>query len=84
MTNETKVSWLAALFSNWGCKEAVAKAIAGAIIGALAALGLTSCSLHYANTAKDGGVEYRMEFTPGADLIGTLLETATHIENKTK
>lgn len=84
MNNETKVSWLAALFSNWGCKEAVAKALAGAIIGALAALGLTSCTVYYANKANTEGVEYRMEFTPGADLIGTIVDAVVHTEPETK
>lgn len=42
-TKETH-SWLAGLLTGWGIKEAWAKLIAGAVVGALAAAGLlTSC-----------------------------------------
>lgn len=46
-TNKEKYSWLAGLLTGWGMKESWAKIIAGAIIGALAAVGvltLDSCT----------------------------------------
>lgn len=38
--NNDKVSWLAGLLSGWGIRESWAKIIAGALIGAISAVGL--------------------------------------------
>ena len=43
-TNKQKFSWLTGLLTGWGIKESWAKIIAGAIIGALAAVGLLTQS----------------------------------------
>lgn len=43
-TNQQKASWLAGLLTGWGIKESWAKIIAGAVIGALAAAGVLTCS----------------------------------------
>lgn len=46
-TNKERVSWLAGLLTGWGIKESWANVIAGAVIGALAAVGvltLDSCT----------------------------------------
>lgn len=54
-TNEEKTSWLAGLLSGWGIKESWAKIIAGAIIGALAAMGAltqTGCTASYSQSAE--------------------------------
>lgn len=54
MNNNTKEThnWLAGLLTGWGIKECWAKVIAGAIVGALAALGLlTGCSGKYTQNA---------------------------------
>lgn len=43
--NKENYTWLTSLFMGWGLKEAWAKLLAGAVIGALCAVGfLTSCS----------------------------------------
>lgn len=45
-TNKDKYNWLTSLLTGWGIKESWAKLIAGAVIGALAAVGVlsvTSC-----------------------------------------
>lgn len=45
--NKERANWLAGLLTGWGIKESWAKVIAGAIIGALAAVGvltLDSCT----------------------------------------
>lgn len=39
-TNKERANWLAGLLTGWGMKESWAKVIAGAIIGALAAVGV--------------------------------------------
>lgn len=41
-TNKQKLSWLTGLLTGWGIKESWAKIIAGAVIGALAAVGALS------------------------------------------
>ena len=41
---EEKFNWLKSLLTGWGIKEAWAKVIAGAIIGAIAAFSLSACS----------------------------------------
>lgn len=46
-TNKDRVGWLAGLLTGWGVKESWAKAIAGAVVGALVAAGvltLDSCT----------------------------------------
>lgn len=48
MNNDEKTSWLAGLLTGWGIKAIWAKVIAGAVIGALAALYAatsTSCAV---------------------------------------
>lgn len=45
--NKERANWLAGLLTGWGIRESWAKVIAGAIIGALAAVGvltLDSCT----------------------------------------
>ncbi len=54
-TNKQKLNWLTGLLTGWGIKESWAKLIAGAIIGALAALGalsLDSCTASYTQSAS--------------------------------
>lgn len=53
-TNKEKLNWLASLLTGWGVKESWAKLLAGAIVGALAAVGvlsLDSCTATYTQTA---------------------------------
>lgn len=40
---ETAFNWLLGVFTKWGVGETVAKLIAGALIGAMVAVGLLSC-----------------------------------------
>lgn len=64
-TNNDKVSWLAGILSGWGIKECWAKVFAGALVGALAAVGLLSqsgCTFEAAQTAE--GASYRGELNP--------------------
>lgn len=42
--NKEKYSWLTGLLTGWGIKESWAKLIAGAIIGAIAAFTMSSCT----------------------------------------
>lgn len=54
-TNKQKLSWLTGLLTGWGIKESWAKIIAGAILGALAAVGLltqSSCTASYTQSAS--------------------------------
>lgn len=41
-TNKDKISWLAGLLTGWGIRESWAKIIAGAVMGAISAVGLLS------------------------------------------
>ena len=41
---QEKFNWLKSLLTGWGIKESWAKLIAGAIIGAIAAYSMTSCT----------------------------------------
>lgn len=53
--NKERANWLAGLLTGWGMKESWAKVIAGAIIGALAAVGvltLDSCTPVQVKQAK--------------------------------
>ncbi len=59
-TNKEKVSWLAGLLSGWGIKESWSKILAGAIVGALCAAGVLTCSgcaTSYTQEA-DGALHY--------------------------
>lgn len=49
--------FLAKLFSGWGAPEAVARTVAGAIVGALAAYLLAGCTADFTQGA-DGSLEY--------------------------
>lgn len=52
---QEKMSWLVGVFTGWGLKEVWAKLLAGAILGALGALGvlsMDSCSGHYTQSAS--------------------------------
>lgn len=53
-TNKQKLNWLTGLLTGWGIKESWAKLIAGAVLGALAALGVlsqSSCTASYTQSA---------------------------------
>ena len=65
-TNNDKVSWLAGILSGWGIKECWAKVLAGALAGALAAVGLlplSGCTFEATQTAE-GAATYRGELSP--------------------
>lgn len=60
-TNKEKAGWLTSLLTGWGIKESLAKIIAGAIIGALAAAGVltaTGCTTSLTRDA-DGGIHWQ-------------------------
>ena len=61
---EEKFKWLKSLLTGWGIKEAWAKLIAGAIIGAIAAFSLSSCTWDLKSVSSEQTFESAVEIMP--------------------
>ncbi len=71
MDNKEKASWLTGLLTGWGVRDAWAKIIAGAIIGALAAAGIltqTGCSMNLTKL-PDGTLSFSMGEQPAPVVV---------------
>lgn len=61
---EEKFNWLKSLLTGWGIKESWAKLIAGAIIGAIAAYTMTSCTWDVRASNSEQIFESSLEIVP--------------------
>ena len=61
---QEKFNWLKSLLAGWGIRESWAKVIAGAIIGAIAAFSLSSCSWDLKFISPDQTFESAVEIMP--------------------
>lgn len=61
---QEKYNWLKSLLTGWGIKESWAKLIAGAIIGAIAAYSMTSCTWELIATNSEQIFESTVEIAP--------------------
>ena len=61
---QEKFNWLKSLLTGWGIKETWAKLIAGAIIGAIAAYSMTSCTWDLKATNDEQIFESSLEIMP--------------------
>lgn len=61
---EEKFNWLKSLLTGWGIKESWAKLIAGAIVGAIAAYSMTSCTWDVRTGSQGQIFESSVEIMP--------------------
>lgn len=61
---QEKFNWLKSLLTGWGIKEIWAKIIAGAIIGAIAAYSMTSCTWNFRASNSEQIFESVVEIAP--------------------
>jgi hypothetical protein len=62
-----KYQWLKALLTGWGIKESWAKLIAGAIIGAICAFMMTSCTWDIKSTSSSQNFDSSITILPVTD-----------------
>lgn len=61
---QEKINWLKSLLTGWGIKESWAKLIAGAIIGAICAFTMSSCTWDLKATNDEQIFESSLEIMP--------------------
>ena len=64
---EEKYNWLKSLLTGWGIKESWAKLIAGAIIGAICAFTMSSCTWDFKSTSSSQQFDSSITILPVED-----------------